>query len=138
MPAKIAIATGSIVAIVVIAGLVSHFASSYLSQADAARNPSCSGTHADHKVTIKNDVASPGYIDAPQCDTLTIVNADQEDRLIAFGLHEKHEPYDGVTEKLLKQNQSLTVTLRQAGNFRFHDHIHDEVGGTFTVTPLKQ
>jgi uncharacterized membrane protein YukC len=53
---------------------------------------------------------------------------------VAFGLHEHHVPYDGTTEKILIQGQSLTVTLVQAGNFRFHDHWHDQIQGTFTVT----
>jgi predicted lipid-binding transport protein (Tim44 family) len=87
----------------------------------------------DHTVVIQHDVATPDHVTAPRCDRLTIANDDATSRLVAFGLHEHHTPYDGVTERLLTQGQSLTVTLDQTGNFRFHDHLHDEVQGTFTV-----
>lgn len=68
------------------------------------------------------------------CDTLTFTNKDAIAREIAFGPHEHHVPYDGVAERVLNKNQSFTVTLNQTGNFRWHDHLHDEVEGTFAVT----
>jgi plastocyanin len=86
-----------------------------------------------YKVVIKNNIAAPSNTTARQCDTLTITNLDSGEREIAFGLHKNHVPYDGIAEKLVGKGQSLTVTLVQTGNFRFHDHIHDEVEGTFTV-----
>lgn len=88
-----------------------------------------------HKVLIRDDKVIPSHTTGSLCGTLTIVNLDSEVRLLAFGVHDKHQPYDGIGEKVLRRGQSLTVTLVQAGNFRFHDHIHDEVQGTFTVTP---
>jgi hypothetical protein len=97
--------------------------------------PSCpAGHHSAHQVVIKNNKVIPVNTVAPRCDSLTITNLDDKERLVAFGLHEHHVPYDGITEKILIQSQSLTVTLVQAGHFRFHDHWHDEVQGTFTVT----
>jgi len=42
-------------------------------------------------------------------------------------------PYDGVAERVLGKGQSFTITLNQAGNFHWHDHLHDEVEGYFTV-----
>jgi hypothetical protein len=101
----------------------------------AAPIPSCpAGHHSVHKVIIQNNKVIPVNTVAPLCDTLTITNLDDKERLMAFGLHEHHVPYDGTTAKILIQGQSLTVTLVQAGNFRFHDHWHDEIQGTFTVT----
>ena len=87
-----------------------------------------------HIVVIKDDKTSPAHTMGKLCDKLTITNLDNEDRLIAFGQHEHHTPYDNVTERLLGKNQSLTVTMTELGNYKFHDHIHDEVQGTFTVT----
>ena len=96
--------------------------------------PSCPAAHhSAHQVIIKNNKVIPVNTVAPRCDILTITNLDDKERLMAFGLHEHHVPYAGITEKILIQSQSLTVTLVQAGHFRFHDHWHDEVQGTFTV-----
>jgi len=97
---------------------------------------SCAGKRATNRlVVIQNDKATSWHTYAPLCDTMTIKNADPEIRLIAFGPHEHHTPYDGITEKVLGPNQSLTITLNAAGMYHFHDHIHDEVTGEFTVSP---
>ncbi len=94
----------------------------------------CTRKGAVHTVAIQNDVASPKHTDGLLCDTLTITNYDSRVRLIAFGEHDNHQPYDGVEEKELAKDQSLTITLNQAGTFEFHDHIGDIVQGDFTVT----
>lgn len=93
----------------------------------------CYGTFRDHSVVIKHGVVTPGDTAGKLCDTLTITNADDTLRLMAFGQHDNHQPYDGVTEKVLSQGQSMTVTMDQLGNFTFHDHLNDAVIGYFTV-----
>jgi len=106
-----------------------------LSNKSAMANIDCSGKiGANHVMIIQNSKVTPTHITAPLCDTLTITNKDNIERFVAFGPHEDHVAYDGITEKVLTQGQTFKVTLVQAGNFRFHDHIHDEVQGTFTVT----
>lgn len=95
----------------------------------------CKANHPSvaYKVAIHDGKVSDDHVYAKRCDTLTITNEDSGAREIAFGLHEHHEPYNGVAERLLGHGQSLTVTLNQTGAFRWHDHIHDEVQGYFTV-----
>lgn len=95
---------------------------------------SCSGEHATHTVIIHNEAMDPSHTYAPQCDKLTIINADPKTRVIAFGVHDKHVAYDGVTETILASNESVTVTLNQTGTFLFHDHDDETVAGEFTVT----
>ncbi|HSX06439.1 MAG TPA: hypothetical protein VLG92_01830 [Candidatus Saccharimonadia bacterium] len=87
-----------------------------------------------HKVVIKDGKVSDGHVKGKLCDTLTIINDDSVTREVAFGPHEHHVPYDGIAERLLSKNQSLTITLNQAGSFHWHDHIHDEVEGYFAVS----
>lgn len=87
-----------------------------------------------YHVTIQSGKAAPVNIAGHRCDTLTITNEDEVAREIAFGPHENHIPYDGVAERVLNKGQSLTVTLNQTGSFHWHDHLHDEVEGFFTVT----
>jgi hypothetical protein len=123
------------IAVIVLAigfvGGVIALTTAYSRHANADKD--CGQKGANHSVIIKNDKVDPDHTDGKRCDTMTITNRDDESRLLAFGLHEDHVPYDGVAERLLAKNQSLTITLNQTGSFRFHDHEHDEVQGTFTV-----
>jgi plastocyanin len=93
----------------------------------------CQGDHNEYTVTVQNDKLSLNDIHAKLCDKLTIVNADDTLRLMAFGVHDHHQAYDGIEEKALKKDAQLSVTLDQTGTFTFHDHLHDGVEGTFTV-----
>lgn len=127
------ISIGTVVAVAVTVGLAVYVAN-LASNKNAQSSQRCQGHQTNHVVTIKNDKVSPLHTTAPRCDTLTITNLDNETRLMAFGKHEDHQSYDGVGEKLLNQGQSLQITLVKTGNFKFHDHTHDEVQGTFTVT----
>jgi len=107
--------------------------SQYNAHEYAEEHGDCIPSRPNHRVVIQNDTVSPAHTDGNKCDTLTITNQDDVNRLVAFGPHENHVPYDGIKEQELSKGQSLTVTMVQTGNFRFHDHIHDEVQGTFTV-----
>jgi hypothetical protein len=91
------------------------------------------GIHATHKVVIQDGQVIPAHTVADKCDTLTIVNLDSQDRLMAFGRHESHISYDGISEKDLSHGQNLTVTLIRSGDYLFHDHLDDSVRGDFTV-----
>lgn len=94
---------------------------------------SCSGQHKTWLVKIQNDHVQPLETNSHRCDKLTILNLDKAEREMAFGQHEHHVAYDGVTERLLNQGQSFTVTLDQKGSFVFHDHFNDDVSGSFIV-----
>jgi hypothetical protein len=126
--------TGIIIIVLALVGLTVFAAIKFTDhQTGHDQAATCPAGGTNHAVVIKHGAATPDHVTAPRCDRLTITNDDTISRLVAFGLHEHHTPYDGVTERLLTQGQSLTVTLDQTGNFRFHDHLHDEVQGTFSV-----
>lgn len=125
---------GVIVIVVALLGAVYLVANTYLSARHLSSGTVPCRTHgASLVVTIKDDRMSTTHVDASLCDTLTITNDDPVLRLMAFGPHDHHEPYDGVAERVLSQGQSLTVTLNQTGTYLFHDHLHDEIEGSFTV-----
>jgi hypothetical protein len=107
--------------------------SSYLNHQYASLHDGCYPNQTNHTIVVKDDKAIPSATEGKRCDTLTVTNLDDESREMAFGLHEKHTPYDGVTEKVLAKGESFTVTLVQTGNFKVHDHEHDEVQATFEV-----
>jgi plastocyanin len=123
-------------AAVVLAG-TSVLAGRYLTgqgEEKPAAEIACHAGHSEHVVIIQNDKVTPERTQAARCDSLTIINRDARQREIGFGEHDHHQAYDGVSEKLLGEDQSFTVVLRQTGTYRFHDHFHDEVVGYFTVS----
>ena len=87
-----------------------------------------------HSVDIKGGKVSSADITGKMCDTITFTNEDAVAREIAFGPHEHHVPYDGVAERVLNKNESFTITLDKTGRYHWHDHLHDEVEGYFTVS----
>jgi hypothetical protein len=93
-----------------------------------------SGKHTEYDLVITNDVIAPNRVKAKLCDTMKITNKDDRSRLMAFGKHDHHEPYDGITERYLLKDESFTVTLNKAGNFLVHDHHEDEVAAIFDVS----
>jgi hypothetical protein len=86
-----------------------------------------------YTVTIRGGKPSNAHVQARRCDMLVMVNADSLAREIAFGVHDHHTVYNGVEERVLGQNKSLTITLNKTGTYHWHDHLHDEVEGYFTV-----
>jgi hypothetical protein len=86
-----------------------------------------------HRVTIEHDTVTPAHTAARRCDKLIITNLDSKPRLLAFGRHEDHISYDGVSERVVPQGQSLQITLITTGTYLFHDHDEATITGTFTV-----
>jgi plastocyanin len=113
-----------------------RLASGYLTSVASAASSGpqkCPTVGANYRVAVKNNRMIPAHVEGRVCDTLTFTNADSTLRMIAFGPHDNHVPYDGVAEKVLSTNQSFTITLNQAGTYTFHDHIDDVATGSFTV-----
>lgn len=123
-----------IASVVVLTGLAAYGAIRLSDQLSTANTVTCNQKGVEHIVVIKNNVAVPNDITGKLCDTLTVKNEDDVTRFMAFGRHDNHQAYDGVGERTLGKGQSFTVTLDKTGEFLFHDHLHDEVHGTFTVT----
>ncbi len=96
-------------------------------------NSGCKGKYKSYIVDINNDKVIPRTITAIKCDTLTFTNQDNKVRLIAFGPHENHVSYDGITERAIGLNQSFTITLINPGTYIFHDHLNENVKGSFIV-----
>jgi plastocyanin len=121
----------SITAVVLAAGIIG-IAAALQKKSDSVN---CSNTVGHHYViVIRDSTVNPDRIVTKLCDTITFTNEDNVTRELAFGAHENHVPYDGVTERALHEDQSLTITLNQIGTFEFHDHDHDEVAGSFSVS----
>lgn len=129
--------TGLIAFAAIVLISVYYLSSRYLLAPSNSSRPTiadCKVQRQNHKAVILNNSISPALTRASLCDTLTIINNDETVRLIAFGPHDDHQPYDGVAEKELSKGQSFTITLNQIGTFHFHDHIEDVAQADFTVT----
>ncbi|HEY5442176.1 MAG TPA: hypothetical protein VIJ68_01410 [Candidatus Saccharimonadales bacterium] len=114
--------------------LTSHYLNSQSSKTKPAPVAACTVHGQHHVAKFQNSKLEPVHTQARACDTLTIINQDDTIRLIAFGPHDHHTPYDGITAKQVEKGQSVTIVLNQIGTFGFHDHYHDELVGSFTVT----
>lgn len=97
------------------------------------KNEVCPDIGSNHLVIVEDGRATPQHTKANLCDRLTIENRGNDVLEMAFGKHDHHTPYDGVTERSLEKGERFSVTLVQAGSFRFHDHITDQAHGDFTV-----
>ncbi len=117
--------------IVLVIGIVLAIA---LTSGTAASACKGSGTPKHYTITIRDGKASKTALNARKCDILTITNDDSETREIAFGPHDHHIAYDGVKDRIVHHDESLTVTLIKTGSYHWHDHLHDELEGNFTVT----
>ncbi len=93
----------------------------------------CKTTGTHYSVTIQSDIFSEKQINGRLCDTLTITNADDKVRNIAFGEHDNHEPYNGISEKVLQKDGNFTFTFDKTGRFEVHDHLEDATQTFFTV-----
>ncbi len=132
----VGLATGFILVCVVVVSGTLYLSDKYLPSNPAQQGlANCKGSnHPAQHVTIANNFVQPALTQAKLCDTLTITNSDDTQRLMAFGPHDHHIEYDGTSEKLLAKGQSLTVTLNKAGTFIFHDHLEQQVLGQFIVS----
>ncbi len=95
----------------------------------------CVGPYVLHKVTITNGVASPSHTNARKCDRIEFKDADSGVRDIAFGSYPHHEVYGGVEDLIISRDQNQTLILDELGTYSFHDHLHEQTTGSFTVKP---
>lgn len=102
-------------------------------QLDGKKTGACQAEGINHKVIIKNSVASPDHVEARLCDTLTFINEDNRSREITFGTHPEHKSYGGIYELPVRSSRPKSITLNQIGEYRFHDHLEPSVGGEFSV-----
>lgn len=120
--------------LVIVAIIVSGVFDKEPKNTEVLTNQQCSSRQqVNHTFHITNNAFTPAVIHATQCDTLTVINQDNKERLLAFGQHDQHMPYDGVSERVLHAGESFQVTLVQNGEFIIHDHLQDETEATFTV-----
>ncbi len=106
-----------------------------ISQVEDKKTGACEQTYTNHQVIINGSTLSPQHIDAHLCDTLTFIAQDNAVHQIGFGSHPKHTDYSGEDDLLVRKGHNYTITLNQSGAYNFHDHLHPDLVGSFTVAP---
>jgi cytochrome o ubiquinol oxidase operon protein cyoD len=95
----------------------------------------CHGQYTTYKMTITDDGIVPNSIVARHCDRLTFINeSSRSTRYIMFGSFEEPKAYGGEDMISVPSRRPKTIILNETGTHQFHDHMYDNVTGTFTVT----
>ena len=121
-------------------GILGLSARDYLDNASAGEhlthNTSCDDakTGKDHSVVIENGVFVPAQLVVTHCDTITISNRDETQKLLAFGQHDHHVVYDTLSESAIRHGDSFTFTATEEGTFLLHDHYNENTRLEFSVT----
>ena len=117
----------------IVTGGAVYGVSVYLDRQYASLHDGCAPRQVNHKVIIQGDKMIPDHTTGVRCETLTITNLDDAHRMIAFGVHNNHVAYDGISEYSLSRGKDFTITLVQKGTFIFHDHMDETVKATLEV-----
>lgn len=104
-----------------------------ISQIDGQETGACNELKESHIIRIKDSKVDQTFTYAYMCDTLTFINEDDEERLLAFGNQGNVVSYGGNFEVKLSKGDPETITLNQAGTFTFRDFYDSFVVGQFTV-----
>jgi len=125
-----------VAAVTVFAG-TQYVAGNYLDKQEAGDTAhaevTCDKKGQVHHVIIENNTMVPTHTYAALCDVLKVTNQDNKVRMLAFGVHDHHQAYDGQEEKELAKGESDEVILNKVGTYKFHDHMDYRVQGDFTV-----
>jgi cytochrome o ubiquinol oxidase operon protein cyoD len=105
-----------------------------IAQVGGKATGACETLGTNHRVMIMDGQIYPTHTDAKQCDTLTFMNHDSESILIGFGEHPNHTAYAGEDDIVIRSGKNDTITLSKLGTYNFHNHLHEETAGNFTVS----
>jgi plastocyanin len=123
----------AVMAAAIIFGVI-YLSGAYLDKRSANEGiANCKSRGVTRMVVIQDSRISPEHTEASLCDTLKITNNDDQNRLVAFGTHDHHVAYNGITQELLGKDKSMKVTLNEQGTYEFHDHFEAAVAGFVTI-----
>jgi cytochrome o ubiquinol oxidase operon protein cyoD len=103
-------------------------------QVGGKKTGSCEGQYSNHKVYIKDGLVNPIQTNARQCDTLTFVNQDDTTINLTFGDPPNNEAYAGLSKLNVQKSKNETITLSDAGTFKFYDPSSAATIGSFAVS----
>lgn len=106
-----------------------------IAQIGGKETGACQGNNDNYVVRISSGEASPAFVEAQRCDTLTFINQDGLDVELHFGTHPDDISYGGEDTVVLDDGRPEIITLNEAGVFEYHDHNELGISGRFSVQP---
>lgn len=100
----------------------------------AESTTSCRTVGKTHTIAIEGNKFNPQELELKRCDRIKVVNKDSAARLIALGEHDHHIAYPGFEEQSMGGGDSFTFTADKAGKYLIHDHVHDDVEATLSIS----
>lgn len=106
-----------------------------ISQIGGYETGACNEVKQSHKVTIRNGQVEPMATYASLCDSLTIINEDEQVRKIALkpnALTHNHgydSGYGGLDEIPVEKGDPETITLNEVGAVLLHDRLDSTTFG---------
>jgi plastocyanin len=90
---------------------------------------------AGHVVTVSNDGFTPSSLMIKKGDSVTFTSVAEDYFWPASNLHPTHTVYSAFDSKgPLAGGTSWSFVFDKAGEWKYHDHLNPEMGGTIIVT----
>lgn len=94
----------------------------------------CQDQGANHQIVIKGGQVIPQHTYANRCDTLTFISGDGQALQISFGSYPASKAYAGENNLSVRREQNQTITLSEAGIYKFYEKSAPVTAGDFTVS----
>ncbi|MBI3626628.1 cupredoxin domain-containing protein [Candidatus Uhrbacteria bacterium] len=88
---------------------------------------------ATWNVEIKNFQFNPSNLKIKAGDTVIWTNADGAPHQIDSNPHPIHTDHPELNGSMMSTGQTFTVTLKNAGTYNYHCHLHPSMQGSVTV-----
>ena len=122
--------TGVVVFLLLTVGHVFHHMTSFAEE-------TCTHLGKTQSIIIKHNTFIPQQVTVSRCDRVVFINQDSIYHQPALGKHPEHILYAGFEEQLLSFGQTNGFVVHTAGTLPFHDHLHEDVQGTISVSPIR-
>lgn len=104
-----------------------------IAQIGGQKTGACEALGANHQIMVEDDRITPVHTTAHRCDTLTFITGDGKTHHIMFGTLDDPKDYAGEDLLLIRKGRNKTITLTETGAWQFHNHLHPETTGRFSV-----
>lgn len=136
-----------LIGVIVAAGIILFATVAYMMQRQEAPtvtsetdSPTATQTETSNKststatITYTNDGFKPSTITVKKGTAITVVNNSAVDVMFSSADHPTHEEQTELNMKMLRPNESGTVTPTKVGTWGYHDHIDAAMTGSIIVT----
>lgn len=125
-----------IILILVIGGLGTYFLFKTNPQTESPTLSSNNVTDSEKtaSITIESFGFSPATITIKKGTTITWINNDSVNHLVASNPHPVHTDLPGFQSQNLSLGESYSFTFDKVGTFGYHCHLHPSMRGTVIVT----